>query len=204
VRPTRVEHLVDDTERLLDALDIDRAHLAGNSLGGWMALELSQRGRALSVCAFSPAGAWGEGDASVARRALRATVQQARMFRWLVPWLALSPALRAWMLRLNARRARVSRDELLALIDDVLGCEVREEILSSDERLQPLANGCEVTLAWPRGDRLLPLKSHGQAARQLMPSAHFVVLEGVGHVPMFDDPQLVADTILAAIARARA
>jgi hypothetical protein len=29
-----------------------------------------------------------------------------------------------------------------------------------------------------------------------MPSAQFIVLPGVGHVPMIDDPQLVARTIL--------
>jgi pimeloyl-ACP methyl ester carboxylesterase len=45
-RPARIEHVVDDAERSLDALNIDRAHLVGNSMGGWVALELSRRGRA--------------------------------------------------------------------------------------------------------------------------------------------------------------
>jgi pimeloyl-ACP methyl ester carboxylesterase len=34
----------------------DRAHIAGNSLGGWVALELARRGRAETVTAVSPAG----------------------------------------------------------------------------------------------------------------------------------------------------
>ena len=34
----------------------DSAHLAGNSLGGWIALELARRGRARTVTAISPAG----------------------------------------------------------------------------------------------------------------------------------------------------
>ncbi len=34
----------------------DRAHIAGNSLGGWIALELARRGRAETVTAISPGG----------------------------------------------------------------------------------------------------------------------------------------------------
>ena len=42
----------------LDGLGIARAHLAGNSLGGWVALELAGLSRALSVTGLSPAGFW--------------------------------------------------------------------------------------------------------------------------------------------------
>jgi len=40
------------------ARGIHSAHVAGNSLGGWLSLELARRGFAKSVVAFSPAGAW--------------------------------------------------------------------------------------------------------------------------------------------------
>src|SRR5581483_8960211 len=72
-RPTTIQHVVDDTERLIDRLGFGRVHLAGNSLGGWVALELARRGRALSVCALSPAGAWGASgqDREESRKKLR-------------------------------------------------------------------------------------------------------------------------------------
>src|SRR5690349_13233461 len=57
VHPT-VPALVDGVEAALDAAGIARAHLVGTSLGGWVALELAARGRALSVVALSPAGGW--------------------------------------------------------------------------------------------------------------------------------------------------
>ena len=86
--------LVDDCERQLDELGIDRPHVAGNSLGGWTALELARRGRARSVCAFSPAGTWDpSGNAGRrSREGLRGTARDARRFRRLLPLLVRSAA----------------------------------------------------------------------------------------------------------------
>jgi pimeloyl-ACP methyl ester carboxylesterase len=52
--PVSVDALVDAVERDLDEAGFDTAHLVGNSLGGWIALELAARGRARSVVALSP------------------------------------------------------------------------------------------------------------------------------------------------------
>jgi pimeloyl-ACP methyl ester carboxylesterase len=63
VRPTRMAHIVDDARRLLDELGLEQVHLAGNSLGGRVALELARLGRAQTVCALSPSGTWESGSA---------------------------------------------------------------------------------------------------------------------------------------------
>lgn len=200
VRPVRIAHVIDDAERLLDDLRIDRAHLAGNSMGGWVALELARRGRALSVCAFSPAGCWHEvaADKGRATAALRATVRDARRGRFVLPLLARSPSFRRWAMRLNAAHGeRVDATEVVALVDDLLGCRVGNDLLGTTEALAPLDPvPCPITLAWAEGDRVLPLRSHGARAREIMPGARFIVLKDVGHVPMFDDPDLVARTVL--------
>src|SRR5919108_437290 len=47
---------------LLDELALDSAHIAGNSVGGWTALELAKLGRARSVVAIAPAGLWEKRD----------------------------------------------------------------------------------------------------------------------------------------------
>ncbi|WP_415975754.1 alpha/beta fold hydrolase [Rhodococcus sp. 077-4] len=52
------QRLADHLETVLDGLGWKTAHLAGNSLGAWISLELARRGRASSVCALMPAGMW--------------------------------------------------------------------------------------------------------------------------------------------------
>ena len=203
VRPARIEHVVDDVERLLDRLGFARAHCVGNSMGGWVALELARRGRALSVCALSPAGMWNSVPAGTVRK-LSTIAKATRGGRWLLPWLAYSPGFRRGVLRDNAVHGeRVSRAELIELADDVIGCSVITDLLTTPERFTELAATCPITLAWSERDRIFPVAKHAELARQRIAGARFLVLPNVGHVPMFDDPQLIADTILASTAVAR-
>jgi pimeloyl-ACP methyl ester carboxylesterase len=52
-----------------------------------------------------------------------------------------------------------------------------------------------VTVAWGTHDRILR-PSQAERARELLPQARHVPLPGCGHVPMSDDPDLVASLIL--------
>ena len=63
-RPAGVGDMVDAAEHCIpDEHGLARPHLAGNSLGGWVALGgVGRRGRAASVCASSPAGFWWDSD----------------------------------------------------------------------------------------------------------------------------------------------
>jgi pimeloyl-ACP methyl ester carboxylesterase len=200
VRPATFTHVLDDAERTLDELKIDKAHLAGNSLGGWVALELARRRRALSVCAFSPAGFWSlqAGGKRPAAERLRATMRDARRGRPLLPWLARAAAFRRWAMRLNALHGdRLSARDLVDAADDLLACSVGEDLLCTNEALAWLSPApCRVTLAWSAHDRVFPVGINGERARSMMPDARFLVLDDVGHVPMFDAPDRVAATIL--------
>jgi pimeloyl-ACP methyl ester carboxylesterase len=53
-----------------------------------------------------------------------------------------------------------------------------------------------VTIAWGDHDRIL-IPRQAARAEQRLPRATHVRLVGCGHVPMSDDPELVAATILA-------
>lgn len=203
-RPTTISHVVDDTERCIRALGFDSVHLAGNSMGGWVALELARRGLARSVCALSPAGAWLASERERATQMLLSTVAITRRARPLLPLLAHSARFRRWALRDSAVHGdRVTRGELLELVDDLLGCQVAQDLLRTEQALAPLEVPCPVLLAWSEHDRIFPLAQSSLTARSLLPGASFEVLPDVGHVPMLDDPQLVASTILRSVARAK-
>jgi pimeloyl-ACP methyl ester carboxylesterase len=98
---------------------------------------------------------------------------------------------------------RVSPTEFLSLTDDVIGCQISGDLFASDARLSPPdPTPCPITLAWSAEDRIFPLEAYRSRACQLIPGADFIVLDDVGHIPMLDDPRLVAQTILSSAARA--
>src|ERR1700761_8792468 len=59
--------IVDALEATMDELGWETAHLAGNSLGGYIAFQLAARGRARSVVALAPAGGWTRDDPAFGR-----------------------------------------------------------------------------------------------------------------------------------------
>jgi pimeloyl-ACP methyl ester carboxylesterase len=201
-RPATIAAVVDDAERTLDALGLPTAHLVGNSMGGWVALELARRGRARSVCALSPAGTWDV--ASREHRRTRAVLGRARTdtrrSQALLPLALRVPAVRRFALRSTAADgARVPRADVLAAVADLLACDVAEDLLATTEALAPLdPPPCPITIAWAQRDVLLRPEVNGAIARTLVPGADHIILPGVGHVPMLDDPGLVAATIRAA------
>lgn len=200
-----VADVIDHAEQMLDELGLDRPHLVGNSLGGWVAIELARRGRAASVCALSPGGC-SDPSTRGQRRALakiRWGARLARVTRWSLGFLARFAFVRRIGMRDGAAHGdRLTPEQFIEFVDDILGCGARHDLLRTTDVLAPLEDApCPITLAWSERDRLLPIETDGARARQLIPDAEWRVLPGVGHVPMIDDPQLVADTILASTGR---
>jgi pimeloyl-ACP methyl ester carboxylesterase len=99
---------------------------------------------------------------------------------------------------------RLTAARTLEATRDLLGCVIAEDILSTDEEIEPLDPlPCPITVAWAGDDKMMPLEVNAPVARRRLPQARFEVLDGVGHVPMIDDPENVARIILrSAAARA--
>ncbi len=177
----------------LDGLGADRVHAVGNSLGGWVALELATMGRALTVTALCPAGLW--------RRPVLAPGEVVRgrahrAVRWLgpvVPAALLEPHLRHVALRsfvahperVPYRAAtRIVRSYGRATAYDATATAMRRGHFSGAAQLS-----VPVTLAFGDRDRLIrPAELRTHAVRRIL-------LPDCGHVPMWDDPELVRAVI---------
>jgi pimeloyl-ACP methyl ester carboxylesterase len=198
-----IANAVDILEQKLDALGIEKAHLVGNSLGGWLAIELARRGRALSVVALAPGGGWEAGSPELQRLLRRFQLTKlllsfggpiaVRLARWALP--------RRYFLRdAVANPERLTPLEARLLIESTWRCAVYGEVVKaipSQPLSEPFAElPCQVRLVWGAKDRLLPLRGYSERWRRVLPGADWVVLPEVGHVQMYDDPQAVARSIL--------
>ena len=196
--PGTVPALVDGVVDTLDRLGIGKAHIAGNSLGGRVALELARRDQALSVVAIAPA-AWWPSDRALRRvtRSLRAGVAAAR---WIAPFADLAVSWPVLCRALGSRTMRFpercSPADLAGILRAVSGCTVVRDILRSAPSEGVVRDldriSCPVRLAWPSDDRVLPFATFGAGLAERMPGASLVMLPETGHVPMWADPDLVA------------
>jgi pimeloyl-ACP methyl ester carboxylesterase len=196
--PADMRGIVAGVSTFLAAEDIDRPHVAGNSLGGAIALELAAAGLAASVTALSPAGFFTRAQrcrSLVVLWTLRATT--------FLPAPALRFALRSRTLRamsfapLLARPSRLRPERAAGdAIAMRRGRGFRPAARATRDYRFTAEPAVPVTIAWGDKDRILP-PSQAVRARARLPRAQHVALPGCGHVPMSDDPDLVASTILA-------
>jgi pimeloyl-ACP methyl ester carboxylesterase len=174
-----------------EELGLERPHVAGNSLGGWVALELALSERARSVTAIAPAGLWS--------RALGPRPTPARtLARAALPALpVLLASARARRLALAATTAhpdRVPPRDAIRLVRAYARAPGYSEV--NDAMRGSLFRGLDrirvpLTLAWPDHDRLVA------PPRRLPAHARNVILRDCGHLPMWDDPAQVAAVLLA-------
>lgn len=203
-----VPALADALEDHLDQLGLQRVHIAGNSLGGWLGIELARRGRALSLTLFSPAGAWRSQRSIEARAAaIRLTVGAMARSTAYADFISRNSALR-WL----ALAAQVARPDRFPA--DILAASIRANgqapavlpLLHAlpHNQVQPLPaeRDYPVRLVWSGNDRVLPYKGFGAPMRDRIPDVELIHFPGVGHVPMTDDPAGVARHILDVAAAA--
>jgi pimeloyl-ACP methyl ester carboxylesterase len=180
---------------------LDRPHVAGNSMGGAIALELARRGVVASATGVSPAGFWNARELAFAQRSLRASRAVVRGLRPAVPALSRTAVGRVVLFsQIYGRPWRLSPADAVATIDAFLDAPAFEPALEAFGPYRFGAGdelrGVPVTIAWGTRDALL-IARQARRARRRLPRARHVALHGCGHVPFLDDPQTVAAVLLA-------
>ena len=202
--PLSVDSLADGVARAMDAAGFGTAHLVGNSLGGYVALQLAARGRARTVVALAPAGGWAKGDESYKDvLALQTTLYERTT--------QAAPHADAIVSTADGRRRAtqyitVSYEHIPA---ELLAHQIRAAA-AAPRALQLIEHGashpwqldaehiaCPVRIVWGSEDALLPWPSAAaRFRRDWLPHADWVILDGVGHAPQLDVPLETAQLIL--------
>jgi pimeloyl-ACP methyl ester carboxylesterase len=195
--PRGLEALGGAAAAFMDEAGLDRPHVAGNSLGGAVALELGRRERVASVTAISPAGFARWPGQQFAGRSLQVTHFLGRRLRPVAPHIVTRPRLRRlFYAQMFAHPERLTPGEAYAdLVTMLEGEGFHDTLTELDGHRFEGEIAVPVTIAWGTRDALL-LPTQALRARRLLPDARHVWLRGCGHVPMSDDPEQVARVLL--------
>jgi pimeloyl-ACP methyl ester carboxylesterase len=187
---------VDACADIFADLGLDRPHVAGNSLGAVLGLELASRGLVSSATALAPAGFWTPRDRAWALWVLRAIrlsgrlpggtlLLRRRFFRLLAGGL------------LYGHPSRMTAEIMLADLVSMVGSPAFDLVAAAGRDYTYAASPprVPVTVAWGTRDRILWPRQARRAA-ELLPRARHVWLHRCGHVPMIDEPDRVASLII--------
>ena len=195
--------MVDAVEAAMDEAGFRQAHLVGSSMGGYLALLLAARGRALSVVAFAPSGGWAAGD-DAPRETLAYFAEMQGLVR------AAAPHADAIMSSANGRRRateyiserfeHIPADLLAHQLVGAASCESAAALIDLAQRegwhVDVERITCPLRIVWGTDDRILTWPRAAADYRDRLPHADWVELDGVGHCPQLDVPLEAAQLIL--------
>ncbi|MGI8662596.1 MAG: alpha/beta fold hydrolase [Acidimicrobiales bacterium] len=191
---------------MLFALDVERATVIGQSLGGGVALQLAyQHPQLCERLVLVSSGGLGP-EVSWLLRALALPGVELVMPA-LFPSFARDAgnAISRGLRRLGVRAPHLeqewrgyaslsdpaTRDAFLRTLRSVVGAS--GQTVSAHDRLY-LASHLPTLIVWGERDRIIPIE-HGRAAHAAIPGSRFEIFEGSGHFPHAEEPQRFIDVI---------
>jgi pimeloyl-ACP methyl ester carboxylesterase len=188
----------------MDEAGFETAHIVGNSLGGYVALQLAARGRAETVVALDPAGGWAKGDESY-RETLALQAAMLDMLKTAAPHADAVVATREGRRRatqlITTNFEHIPAELLAHLMVGAAAAPAApaliEHALREGWSIDAERITCPVRIVWGTADRLLPWPAAAARFRtDWLPHADWVELDGVGHCPQLDVPLETAELIL--------
>jgi pimeloyl-ACP methyl ester carboxylesterase len=196
--PPAIANLAAALDRSICELGLERPiDMAGNSLGGTLALEAARIGLARRVVAISPAGLWKTHDSLHVKYVFGGL----RFLAVHVPGLMKATLRRPWLrelalaLPISVGSRRMPVDDALRAVDDLASATAFEStFISTRAPFSGAGISVPVTVAFGACDWILPPRS--QHHNGLPCETRWHTPPGWGHVPMWADPGGVAQLIL--------
>jgi pimeloyl-ACP methyl ester carboxylesterase len=190
--------LAEEVAALLDRLGVASPHLAGNSLGGWVALELAAICPVASLTLMSPAGLWAAGAPIYATVSLRLSRWLAHRAGRLLSRLVTYRVGRILVLgQTHGRPSQLTADQARSTIQTMGLCPGFGPTLAATAHRRYVARtaiNSPVSVAFGSRDLVL-ISQRSRRLDELPAQTRTWLLPECGHVPMFDDPHAVADLI---------
>jgi pimeloyl-ACP methyl ester carboxylesterase len=194
-----IRALAEHVLAFLDEIGAPRAHLVGQSLGGWVAawLAVHHPDRVTSLVSVTGAGLQLDADGAalteqVGRQVAAATTKALdaptrEKVRTRLEWLVHDPAVVTDEL-VETRYRIYTRPDFAAIAGDLVAgftARARPEEMLTAERLATIS--CPALVLWTRQNPTMPWPV-GEAASRIIPGARWHLMEDAGHWPQFEKP----------------
>jgi abhydrolase domain-containing protein 6 len=187
----RISSQVAYLRSIIDALALDKPHLAGNSMGGAITALYAARypEETASLILFNPGGISiheSEMMAQFARGENPLLVETPEDFETLLNFSMEKKPFLIWPITsVMAQRAIARRPLNEKIFNDI--------VQDADRDFQGVLSAIRipVLIVWGRHDRLINVEN-GRVFDELIPDSRLVILEDAGHVPMIETPGVSA------------
>lgn len=202
-----IPEYLDHLRGLMDALDIERANISGESLGGWIAAIFAARypGRVIRIALNTPGG-------TMARPEVMATIRELSQaaaddpsperVRSRLEWLMADPASVTDEL-VEVRRAIYARPGFAESMRHILCLQdpdIRSRNLIEDDQLRAIT--VPALVVWTSDDPSGPAAA-GMHMAELIPGGRFELISGAGHWPQWEQAHAFNSLLLEFLRDAR-
>jgi 2-hydroxy-6-oxonona-2,4-dienedioate hydrolase len=191
--PLEVEHYVDHLLGFLDAIGVERIRLSGESLGGWVASRIAiDHPQRIDRLVLNTTGG-SQADPEVMKRIRTLSMAAAEQPDWetvraRILWLMADKSANYDDI-IASRQAIYRLPGFVAAMSDIMALQdpqIRARNLVTPEEYGRIE--APTLVLWTSEDPTADV-TEGRRIASMIPGAEFVVIDGCGHWPQYEDPE---------------